>query len=255
MRTTAMLIAALALAPCLALGQSADQVRAYQKFEGAKASNRTAEALASGKEAIRLTEAGGDNAVLIELLLSVADYAAQAGDDEQAATYYVRALKLQETALGSDHPDLVPALAALADLYTKDKRYSDAEVLMKRIVDIERAAYGERHENVLASLGKLRNLYQITNNADAIARVDAQIQAPAAVDRGSLPRPGEIAGKNRRYAQNSQGFAPICSTATLTSPSRESTRKRNSRLSPAGSNIHSRQTKRPCAPSTCCSTR
>jgi esterase/lipase superfamily enzyme len=208
MRTTAMLFAALALVPCLALGQSADQVRAYQKFEGAKASNRTAEALAYGKEAIRLTEAGGDDAVLIELLLSVADYAAQAGDDGQAGGYYVRALKLQEAALGSDHPDLVPTLTALADLYAKDKRYSDAEVLMKRIVNIERAAYGERHENVLASLGKLRNLYQITNNADAVARVDAQTQVPAA-DRGSLPRPGEIAGKNRRYAQNSQGFATV----------------------------------------------
>jgi esterase/lipase superfamily enzyme len=209
MRTTAMLFAALALAPCLALGQSADQVHAYQRFEGAKAAGQAPEALLYGKQAIRLTEAGGDNAVLIELLLSVADYAAQTGNDELAGGYYGRALKLQETALGSDHPDLVPTLTALADLYTKDKRYTDAEVLMKRIVNIERAVYGGRHENVLASLAKLRNLYLFTNDADAAARVDAQIQAPPAVDRGNLPRPGEIAGKNRRYAQNSQGFATV----------------------------------------------
>jgi esterase/lipase superfamily enzyme len=201
MRTTAMLcVAALAFAPCLALAQSADQVRTYQKFEAAKTAGRIPEALSYGKEAVRLTEAGGDNAVLIELLLSVADYAAQVGSDEQAGGYYKRALKLQEAALGPDHPDLVPTLTALADLYTKDKRYPDAEVLMKRIVNIERAVYGGRHENVLASLAKLRNLYLFTNDADAAARVDAQIQAPPAVERGSLPR---------HYAQNSQGFATV----------------------------------------------
>jgi esterase/lipase superfamily enzyme len=201
MRTTAMLcVAALAFAPCLALAQSADQVRTYQKFEAAKTAGRIPEALSYGKEAVRLTEAGGDNAVLIELLLSVADYAAQVGSDEQAGGYYTRALKLQEAALGPDHPDLVPTLTALADLYTKDKRYPDAEVLMKRIVNIERAVYGGRHENVLASLAKLRNLYLFTNDADAAARVAAQIQAPPAVERGSLPR---------HYAQNSQGFATV----------------------------------------------
>jgi esterase/lipase superfamily enzyme len=212
MRTTAMLSVAalaLALAPCPAPAQSAEQVGAYKRFESAKAANKTAQALAYGKEAIRLTEAGGDNAALIELLLSVADYAAQAGDDAQAGGYCTRALRLQEAALGADHPDLVPTLTALADLSIKDKHYSEAETLLKRIVNIERAAYGDRHENVLASLGKLRNLYQITNDPDAIARVDAQIQASQAVDRGSLPRPADIAGKNRHYAQNSQGFATV----------------------------------------------
>jgi esterase/lipase superfamily enzyme len=210
MRATPMLcVAALALVPCTAFAQSADQLRSYRNFENAKAANNTPQALAYGKEAIRLTENGGDNQVLIELLLSVADYAAQVGNDEQAVGYYTRALQLQEAALGADHPDLVPTLTALADLSTKDKRYSDAETRLTRIVNIERAAYGERHETVLASLGKLRNLYQITNDTVGIARVEAQIQLPAAVSRGALPRPGEVAGKDRRYAQNTQGFATV----------------------------------------------
>jgi esterase/lipase superfamily enzyme len=209
MRTTAMLCAAaLALAPSIGLAQSADQVRAFRNFESAKAANETTQALSYGKEAIALTESGGDQQVLIELLLGVADYAAQAGRDEQAQGYFTRALKLQEAALGPDHPDLVPTLTALATLNVKDKRYSDAETLLLRIVKIEQAAFGERHENVLASLGKLRNLYLITKNTDGVARVDAQLKAPPAADRG-LPRPGDIAGKNRRYAQNSQGFATV----------------------------------------------
>jgi esterase/lipase superfamily enzyme len=210
MRTTAMLCAAaLAIAPCGAIAQSADQLRAYRNFENAKAANETPRALAYGKEAIGLTESDGDHQALIELLLSVADYAAQTGRDEQADGYYTRALKLQEAALGPDHPDLVPTLTALADLSVKDKRYSDGETLLLRIVGIERVAYGARHGNVLASLGRLRNLYQITNNTDGIARVDAQIQPPPVADRGSLPRPADIAGKNRRYTQNSQGFATV----------------------------------------------
>jgi esterase/lipase superfamily enzyme len=214
MRTTPLLCAAalalaLALATNLAVAQSADQVRAYRDFENAKAAGQTREALALGREALRLTEAGSDNQVLIELLLSLGAYAAQVGNDEQAGGYYTRALQLQEAALGPDHPDLSATLVALADLNTKDKRYTDAETLLKRVVNIERAAYGERHENVVASLGKLRNLYQITNNADGIVRVDAQIKAPPAVERGSLPRPAEIAGKNRRYAQNNLGFAAV----------------------------------------------
>src|SRR5476649_77141 len=142
MRTTAMLCAAaLALAPSIGLAQSADQVRAFRNFESAKAANETTQALSYGKEAIALTESGGDQQVLIELLLGVADYAAQAGRDEQAQGYFTRALKLQEAALGPDHPDLVPTLTALATLNVKDKRYSDAETLLLRIVKIEQAAF------------------------------------------------------------------------------------------------------------------
>jgi len=104
-RATAMLyVAALALVSCTAFAQSAEQLRSYRNFENAKAANNTPQALAYGKEAIRLTENGGDNQVLTELLLSVADYAAQVGNDEQAVGYYTRALKLQEAALGAAHP-------------------------------------------------------------------------------------------------------------------------------------------------------
>jgi esterase/lipase superfamily enzyme len=207
MRTSAVLwVAVLALGSGAAFAQSNAQLRAFQDFENAKAAGKTAAALDFGKQAVTLTESGGDKAELIELLRNVGDFAAQAGSDEPAQGYYLKALRLQETTLGPDHPDLVPILSALAELALKDKRYADAESQLMRIVSIETAAYGERHASTLA---KLRALYQITNNAPGIARVDAQLQPPPAVTRGSLPRPGEVAGKERRYKQNELGFATV----------------------------------------------
>jgi esterase/lipase superfamily enzyme len=210
MRALAMLwVAALALAPWAAFAQSIDQIRAFQNFEAAKAAGKTAEALQLGKEAVRLTESGSDRAQLIEVLRNVADYAVQMGADEQANAYYGRALEFQEAALGVRHPDLVRILSALAQLSLKDRRYADAEAQLIRIANIEREAFGERHENTLATLRALRALYQITGNADGIARLDAQLKPPPAPVRGSLPRPTEVAGKDRRYKQNDQGFATV----------------------------------------------
>jgi esterase/lipase superfamily enzyme len=206
---TLLWVAALVLAPWSTRAQSIEQLRAYQNFENAKAANKTSAALKLGKEAVRLTEGAGDKQDLIEMLRNVGDYAAQAGSDEQANEYYIRALNLQEASLGPHHPDLVPLLTALAELSVKDKRYSDAEAQLTRIVSIERTAYGDRHENTLSTLAKLRELYRMTNNAEGAARVDAQLQPPPAATRGSLPRPGEIAGKDRRYQQNAQGFATV----------------------------------------------
>jgi esterase/lipase superfamily enzyme len=210
MRAFVMLgVAALALAPCSTFAQSLDQLRSFQDFEAAKAAGKTTEALRSGKEAVRLTAMGADNAQLIEILRNIGDYAAQVGADEQANGYYVRALSLQEAALGRSHPDLVPILTELAQLSFKDKRYADAAAQLTRIADIEGAAYGERHENTLATLKQLRALYQVTGNADGIAHLDARLKPPPAPVRGSLPRPIEIAGKDRRYKQNDHGFATV----------------------------------------------
>jgi esterase/lipase superfamily enzyme len=210
MRIPALLCAAaLAIAPSMVLAQSTDQLRAYRSFENAKAANEAARALGFGKEAIEFTEAGGDHQELIGLLLDVADYAAQVGHDSEAQSYYSRALQLQEAALGPRHPDLVATLSAMADLSVKDERYGEAESLLLRIVGIERTAFGEHHENVLVSLGKLRHVYQITNNTGGLARVEAQMQPAPQASRGSLPHVADIAGKNRRYAQNSQGFASV----------------------------------------------
>ena len=210
MRAFVMLwVAALAFCPWTVFAQSLDQVRAYLNFEAAKAAGKSSDALKLGKEAIRLTETGADKAQLIELLRNVGDYAAEAGADEQADGYYKRALGLQEAALGMNHPDLVPILTALADLSLKDKRFSDAERQLTRIADIERAAFGEHHENTLATLRRLRDLYQATGNADGIVRVEAQLKPAPAPIRGSLPRPVEVAGKDRRYKQNELGFATV----------------------------------------------
>jgi esterase/lipase superfamily enzyme len=220
---TLLWVAALVLAPWSTRAQSIEQLRAYQNFENAKAANKTSAALKLGKEAVRLTEGAGDKQELIEMLRNVGDYAAQAGSDEQANEYYIRALNLQEASLGPNHPDLVPLLTALAELSVKDKRYSDAEAQLTRIVSIERTAYGDRHENTLSTLAKLRELYRMTNNAEGAALVDAQLQPPPAANRGSLPRPGEIAGKDRRYQQNAQGFATVrVFYGTNRAPTRES---------------------------------
>jgi esterase/lipase superfamily enzyme len=220
---TLLWVAALVLAPWSTRAQSIEQLRAYQNFENAKAANKTAAALKLGKEAVRLTEGAGDKQELIELLRNVGDYAAQAGSDEQANEYYIRALNLQEASLGPNHPDLVPILTALAELSVKDKRYSDAEAQLTRILSIERSAYGDRHENTLSTLSKLRDLYRMTNNAQGAALLDAQLQPPPAASRGSLPRPGEMAGKDRRYQQNAQGFATVrVFYGTNRAPTRES---------------------------------
>ena len=202
-------VAALALCPWATFAQSLEQVRAFQNFEEAKAAGRSAEALNLAKAAVRLTEAGADKAQLIELLRNVGDYAAQVGADEQAGAYYTQALTLQEQALGVNHPDLVPILTALAQLSLKDKRYAEAEKQFIRIAAIERASYGDYHENTLATLKELRDLYRTTGNAEGITRMDAQLKPPPAPVRGSLPRPVELAGKDRRYKQNNLGFATV----------------------------------------------
>jgi esterase/lipase superfamily enzyme len=201
--------ALLLLASAAVLAQSTDLLRAYKNFETAKAANKVTEALKYGDDAVRLTEQGGDQQSLIELLRNLGDFAAQAGLDQSAAHYYERALALQETLLGRSHPDLVPVLTALAELHLKAKRYSDAAALEQRILGIERQAYGEQHENVLATLNKLREIYGALNDGESVARIDAQLQArlqpPAPAGHRELP---PVPGAGRRYKQN-QGFATV----------------------------------------------
>lgn len=203
-----VLLAPLLLAPALVLAQSADLLRSYRDFETAKAAYRVQDALKFGNEALRLTEAGDDQQTLIELLRNLGEYSAQVGEDQRAAEYYERALLLQESTLGPDHPDLVPVLSALAGLNLKSQRYSEAEAQLLRLLNIERKAYGEHHDNALATLNKLRDLYRATNNAQAIARIEAQLQPPAATERSLFPVPGTAPGKNSPY-QQSQGFATV----------------------------------------------
>ncbi|HEY2634779.1 MAG TPA: alpha/beta hydrolase [Steroidobacteraceae bacterium] len=214
------LACALALTvPSMVLAQSAELLRAYQNFETAKAANKVPEALKYGNEAVKLTEDGGDKPSVIELLRNLGDFAAQAGEDRPAAEYYTRALSAQESVLGRDHPDLVPVLTALADLKLKDKRYAEAAALEQRILDIERQSYGEHHENVLATLNKLRDIYRAGGDAAGATRIDGEVRAwspppalpppPPAGERGLPGIPGGIAGTDRRYRQNQQGFATV----------------------------------------------
>jgi esterase/lipase superfamily enzyme len=205
-----LICALLLLASATVLAQSADLLRAYKNFETAKAANKVADALKYGNDAVQLTEEGGDKASLIELLCNLGEFAAQSGEDPAAVRYYSRALALQESLQGPDNPDLVPTLTSLAALHLKAKRYSDAAVLEQRILAIERKTYGEQHENVLATLHKLKDIYTEANDAEAAARIDAQLQAraqpPPVGDRGLPPPPGGATG--RRYKQN-QGFATV----------------------------------------------
>jgi len=104
-------------------------------------------------------------------------------------------------------------------LKLKDKRYAEAAALEQRILDIERQAYGEHHENVLATLNKLREIYRAGGDAAGVTRIDGEVRAwsppsalpppPPAGDRGLPGIPGGIAGTDRRYRQNQQGFATV----------------------------------------------
>jgi esterase/lipase superfamily enzyme len=194
-------LAAVLLAPAAAWAQSTDLLLAYKNFEAAKAADKVSDALKFGNAALKLTEEGGDQQALIELLRNLGEYSAQVNQDGAASEYYGRALALQESALGPQNPDLVPTLTALADLHVKTKRYTDAAALELRILEIERQAYGEHHENVSATLARLREIYQLAGDAEGVARMDAQLLQAATISR-ALP------SKTRRYKQN-QGFATV----------------------------------------------
>ncbi|MGO8974438.1 MAG: alpha/beta hydrolase [Steroidobacteraceae bacterium] len=195
--------------PSLALAQSDDLLQAYQQYESAKTRERVPEALKFGNDALKLTEAEGGSAQELEQLLrNLAEFAAQAGQDEQAVGYLERALTLQEADLGPDHPDLVPLLSALADLHVKAKRYSLAEALLQRMLKIERAAFGDYHENVLATLVKLQGVYRATNNVDAVAAIDAQLQVPPVSKRGLWGIKGGVTVDSKRYGLKN-GFASV----------------------------------------------
>ena len=199
----------LLFAPHGVLAQSADLFDAYQGFETAKAANQVAEALKFGNQALELSATqGGSPQDRVQLLSSLGEFAAQAGEDQKAAQYYEQALALQEADLGAGHPDLVPALSALADLDFKAQRYLEVESRLQRILNIERAAYGDEHENVLSTLIKLRQVYQATNNAQGIARVDAQIHPIAAHQRGLSGVKGNVVVDSKRYALKN-GYASV----------------------------------------------
>ena len=207
-RTWGAVCSALALlCPVFALAQSADLVKSYQNFEAARSANRVADAFKYGNQALQLTEEGGDKQTLIELLRSLGDFAAQNGQESQAADYYQRALVLAESSIGPDHPDLVPILTSLADLKIKSKRFEDAEAVEQRILGIERRAYGGQHENVLATVSKLRDIYRAAGDTEAVARLDAQVQSTPP-DRALPPAPGGLAANSRRY-KAAQGFATV----------------------------------------------
>jgi esterase/lipase superfamily enzyme len=200
-----LLAAVLGAAPALVNGQSADLVNSYKAFESAKLEHKVADALKYGNEAVRLTEQSGDEQQLGELLRDLGDYAAQENKDREALGYYDRAFALQQAQFGASNPELVPLLTVMSNLQLKGQHYSDAETLLNRILSIERAAYGDHHPNTLATLARLRDLYLATHNAEAVARIEAQMRPPVAMTRG-IAGPGNL--KNRRYQQKN-GFATV----------------------------------------------
>jgi esterase/lipase superfamily enzyme len=203
------------LGPPVVSAQSAQVLLTYQKFEQAKAANDFAAAEIYGRRALVALEGtpDADPQELSDLLRSLGEVSAKAGDDQQAVLFYQRALTRQESTLGVDHPDLVPLLTALVGLHIKNKAYADAESLLQRILAIERAAYGERHPNVLATLAQLRDTYRAAGDTEAAARIDRQINSPTYAVRqfsyvAPAPAPAPAPGKERRYTQN-RGFATV----------------------------------------------
>jgi esterase/lipase superfamily enzyme len=198
-----LLAALLCASPPIVRGQSADLVKAYKDFDSAKSQHKVADALKYGDDAVRLTEQSGDKQQLGELLRDLGDYAAAENKDPEALGYYQRALALQQDQLGAGNPDLVPLLTVMTNLQLKGQHYAEAETLLNRILDLERAAYGDHHPNTLATLGRLRDLYIATHDANAVARVEAQMRPPTENTR-TLPGPG----KSRRYGLD-HGFATV----------------------------------------------
>jgi esterase/lipase superfamily enzyme len=204
----ALLCAAYCFGPLPAFAQSAAQVQSWQDFETARAGGQTASqiasALAAGDKALKVAAAeNADPQVQIDLLRSVAEYAAQSGENQVALDDWQRALALQEAALGTDHPDLVPVLSAIAGQQIKLQHYPDAESTLQRVLAIQRAVFGEHHPNLVATLQQLRTVYVATNDTVGIARVDAELKPPAASTRG-LGSPGGPA----RYNADA-GFATV----------------------------------------------
>ena len=197
------------LSPRVVTAQSAELLLTYQKFEQARAASDFPAAEGYGRRALVAAESAPDTdpQELIDLLRSLGEVSAKAGDDQQAVQFYQRALTRQQAALGENHPDLVPVLTALVELHIKDKRYADALALLQRILSIERAAYGERHDNVLATLHRLRDTYRLAGDTDAVARIDQQISGFGFAVK-AFPAPTPAPGKERRYKQN-QGFATV----------------------------------------------
>ena len=210
----ALLAAVLALlVPDVGLAQSAQLLLTYQKFEQAREANDFTAAEAYGRSALALARSspGTDPHELVDLLRSLGDVSAKAGDDQQALQCYRDALKMQESELGSDHPDLVPLLTQLANLQIKDRHYTDAEAVLQRVLKIERAAYGDRHENVLATLQQLRDVYRAAADTDALARTEQQIEQFGSTSKDLTvgPAPASpIAARDRRYKLN-QGYATV----------------------------------------------
>ncbi|HTP39902.1 MAG TPA: alpha/beta hydrolase [Steroidobacteraceae bacterium] len=193
------------LVPVAVRAQSVAQVQSYQDFEAAKAANDAPQALAAGERAIQIAaDERAEPQLQIDLLRSVAEYAAQAGESRVALSDYQRALTLQEAALGRDHPDLVPVLLAVADLQLKLQNYQEAEAALQRVLAIQRAVFGEHHPNVDATLQRLRVVYVATNDSAGVARVDAELKPAAATTRG-LGAPGS--GPARYNAD--AGFATV----------------------------------------------
>jgi esterase/lipase superfamily enzyme len=197
------------LAPAVGLAQSAQLPLAYQKFEQAREANDFTAAEAYGRSALAAAEStpGIDPRELSDLLRSLGEVSAQAGDDQQALQFYQRALALQESQLGADHPDLVPVLTQLAGLQIKDRHYAAAATVLQQVLKIERAAYGTQHENVLATLQQLRDVYRAAGDTDAQARTEQQIKLFGSTSKDLVLAPAPAA-KDRRYKLN-QGYATV----------------------------------------------
>ena len=209
---TLLASALMVLAPAAVIAQSVQLFLPYQKFEQAKAANDFAAAEVYGRSA--LVAAEGDPSTdphdLIDLLRSVGEVAAKAGDDQQALEFYRRARDKQQFELGADHPDLIPVLTAMVEIYTKDRNYAAAEAELEHILKIERAVYGEAHANVLLTLTQLRDTYRAAGDTAGVARISQQIDGfrPTSKEFGPAATTRGLPTKDRRYQMN-HGYATV----------------------------------------------
>ncbi|MFO1426529.1 MAG: alpha/beta hydrolase [Steroidobacteraceae bacterium] len=199
------------LAATPAQAQDPEWLREVARFDAARTGSDVPSALALGRHALALADAGNDpvaRAQRADLLLGIADLEAARGDPLAALAAAERALALRTQELGPDHPDLAALLTRIASLQQQAGRVPDAAATLQRAVAILRSSYGPRHLRVRQSLSALQALYAKRRPLGRCGlhrrEIDALDRSSREVPAATLPQPG----KDRRYTQK-DGFASV----------------------------------------------
>jgi tetratricopeptide (TPR) repeat protein/tRNA A-37 threonylcarbamoyl transferase component Bud32 len=111
--------------------------------------------LALLREAITLSEAGGDSLALANVVFNYGDASRVARAFAEAESALLRSIGIRERLQGPSHPDVAHALNSLAVVYIEQARTDDAVRELGRVLAIRKAAFGPQHDHVGATLNNL----------------------------------------------------------------------------------------------------